>query len=109
MFRGDKTLRDEFISNEAVAKGWIIVVDIGCSIDEMGLIPISICNWICSPFIESSCGKPQYPARQRHSKAFFVQVDDERYILLLEIRLPQIDSCSTQNFIFLFKETVTLF
>jgi hypothetical protein len=62
---GDDPASWEFVGDEAVPERGIVGVDVEGRVDQVRIIPITLCQWSFKPLVERLGGEPQYPAGHR--------------------------------------------
>ena len=68
----------ELISNESVAKGWIVVVGITSGVDEHRIVVVTPRHWAALPFVEPLSREPKHLGGHRDGKAISSEVHDQR-------------------------------
>lgn len=68
----------EFIGDEPVSELRIIGVDVVGGVEQVGILPVPMADWGCSPFVEGLFGKAQDPAGHRHRDSGGGKVTDQR-------------------------------
>lgn len=78
VFPGDDPAPWEFVDGETVPEGGIVGVDVESGVDQMCMIPITLCQRSFASLVESLGGEPKHPAGHRDGHTVIGKVEDQR-------------------------------